>query len=260
MSLKPSRLGAKDKKIWVGNALGTYSTKSGYYVARENLAISNPLLPQRDVDWKKEVWAVHTSPKLKMFLWKTLHGALPTGQQLVHRHIPANLRCSFCGEDESITHLMFACPFAVSVWELVPFSAPFISSQVVEVRVGLAAASKLTCLPPVGLTSGPLAPWICWNLWKSRNQRVFNDRNFSAEETVLKSILDAKEWFSAHCKSDGAWRKDLQTAGLGWTFTNSNGDTSLHSAICEHVSSPLMAESLACRAALMDAKWCYLVW
>ncbi|EOA36548.1 hypothetical protein CARUB_v10011649mg [Capsella rubella] len=186
-----------------------------------------------------------------MFLWKCLHGAIPTGQQLVSRHIPANLACDLCGEPESILHLLFHCRFSIDIWALMPFVDPFPSSQVTSVREGLLAVNSRLCLPPLGLTSGPLAPWVCWNIWKTRNQRVFNSRSFSVRETLLKSILDAKEWTFG--LSGRAWRSDLKAAGLGWTVTRANGDTSLHSAVCEFVSSPLMAESLACRSVVLDA-------
>lgn len=53
-----------------------------------------------------------------------------------------------------------------------------------------------------------------------------------------------------------------KSAGLGWTFTNREGSLRINaSQIEEYVSSPLQAEVLAARAALMDAHdhgWQYL--
>jgi len=46
-------------------------------------------------------------------------------------------------------------------------------------------------------TSVPLYPWILWNIWIARNQMVFSDRVFTAEETLVKAILDAKVWSQA---------------------------------------------------------------
>lgn len=107
---------------------------------------------------------------------------------------------------------------------------------------------------------------------------MFNNRSFSAEEVLCKSIQDAKEWQDAQpgkrqvmpisvgpdlasspsgevlCRSDAAWRQDLMLAGLGWTFTfNLTGAKSLHSIASEFVSSPFMAECIAARAALTEA-------
>ncbi|XP_019097316.1 PREDICTED: uncharacterized protein LOC109131143 [Camelina sativa] len=248
LPIKPSRLGARDRQVWVGNPSGEYSTKSGYFVARsESCSIPmDPLLSS--VNYKAEVWSLHISPKVKMFLWKAIHGALATGAQLHSRGIPAEEKCSICGRPESVVHLLFHCPFAVEVWRKAPFQPFEICQVITTVKDGLVLVNNLKFIPPIGLTSGLLAPWICWSLWKSRNQRVFNSSSISGEDTLLRAILDAKEW-----TTDGAWRQSTKEAGIGWTITNHVGITSHHSAVCEHVSSPLMVEALACRADVLEA-------
>lgn len=55
--------------------------------------------------------------------------------------------------------------------------------------------------------------------------------------------------------ADATWRKDLKAAGLGWTFSPFSGDLpNRHSALCNNVSLPLMAEALAMRATLDNGK------
>lgn len=56
--------------------------------------------------------------------------------------------------------------------------------------------SKCTLLPPTGVNV-PLWPWILWNLWNSRNKLVFENKDFTAQEIINKSIKDAKEWSAA---------------------------------------------------------------
>lgn len=53
------------------------------------------------------------------------------------------------------------------------------------------------CLPPVEIAKGPLAPWIMWSLWISRNKLVFMDRAITADETLTTAITLAKEWLDA---------------------------------------------------------------
>jgi hypothetical protein len=48
----------------------------------------------------------------------------PTGHQLVHRHIPADDRCIFCGQIERVEQLLLFCPFARRVWEGVKSAFP----------------------------------------------------------------------------------------------------------------------------------------
>lgn len=134
---------------------------------------------------------------------------------------------------------MFQCPYANQVWNLALLQDELNYNQIAGLRAGFLRTSKLKVLLLTGLSSTPLFPWLCWNLWKVRNQKMFNNMSFSAEEVLCKSIQDAKEWQDAQpgktqvmpisvrpdlvsfpsgevlCRSDAAWRQDLMLVGLG---------------------------------------------
>lgn len=105
----------------------------------------------------------------------------------------------------------------------------------------------------MGLYQGPLYRWICWNLWLSRNQRVFNSRRFSEKETILKATRDAIDWQAAQAAlalkstkpsgsrissfvedvdlssvvtihTDAAWKKETKTTGIGWNLKYPNAE------------------------------------
>ncbi|KAG7563623.1 Reverse transcriptase zinc-binding domain [Arabidopsis suecica] len=280
LAIKPSRLGASDKRVWLASSDGLYTTKSGYAIAREEMSSLDHHKDSGGCDWIKEVWGIKSSPKVKHFLWKALAGAIPTGLQLVSRGMQVDSRCIRCNEPESVCHLLFNCPFAKQVWKLAPLVSLEEMPAVNEVHKGLSWLREKKCLPPTGLSKGPLYTWICWNLWLARNQKVFSNRVFSEAETLLKAVLDAKEWqeaqgeattsggirgfppqgissvvpFSSSVKSDAAWNQNSRTAGISWIFSSQVLTLpQRHSAICEHVSSPLMAECLAIRSALLSA-------
>lgn len=271
LCLKPSQTGAPDKLIWLGNISVVYTTKSGYHQALELIAPAPPA-PPTSVDWKKSIWNLHTSPKLKLFLWKIFQGALPVGESLAARHMGPPQKCSRCNADESINHLFFHCDFAHNVWKLAPFSNCVDSRGLLDLSTVWTGLCNLTCLPPTGISLGPLAPWILWSLWLARNNRTFNNRDSTAEEVITKATAASSEWLqeqvktptpktnlsaqpsfgpptSATLHTDGAWRADLHLAGLGWTLKQGHHSTS-HMAHCYYVSSPLMAEGLAVREAL----------
>ncbi|CAH2046562.1 unnamed protein product [Thlaspi arvense] len=90
-----------------------------------------------------------------------------------------------------------------------------------------------------------------------RNSLEFLDQDFSISDLISKAIGDAKEWIDAQttiiapprksfripspenqdiiiCRSDAAWRQDINAAGLGWSF-----------AINLACLFPLLAEALA---------------
>ncbi|KAG5395350.1 hypothetical protein IGI04_025313 [Brassica rapa subsp. trilocularis] len=139
---------------------------------------------------------------------------------------------------------------------------------------------KVVCLPPSG-SSINILPWVCWSLWLSKNQLLFEAKGSTPEEVALKSLTYAREWISAQthqkpdqalarrvqtntqearripnlirCQTDASWQKDTRRAGLGWIFYNGNESILRGSEAQDFVGSPLIAETLACRSSLRHA-------
>ena len=275
LATKPSRSGGIDERVWLGTKDGSYSTKSGYQEALLDTSRRFPAPLKPNFNWFEQVWHLKCSPKIKIFLWKALNGALPSGSQLAVRISGLDPACVRCKEPESIAHILFNCHFARRVWLLAPLEGLNTIPVFTDVSVGLAWFRKKKNLPPEGLGHCDLFPWICWVLWTTRNKQIFNHTPFSEKETILKAIQDAREWQSAQdpspqksssfpskraspepppstlvIHSDAAWQGSSQRAGLGWTFSMMGNTFRRNTARCEHVSSPLVAEALAVRSAL----------
>ncbi|KAL1220553.1 putative mitochondrial protein [Cardamine amara subsp. amara] len=241
LSLKPSKKRGQDKLIWLSNASGKYTTKMGYFAARETKENPEHPPPEMDMQWNKEILSSNTAPKIKRFIWKAVKGALPVGEHLATRQINIDPKCKRCGEVESTMHLLFQCEFAQQVWSETPLWRPINFSVTQSVQEAWHLARKALCLPSTGIEGELLAPWICWNLWKARNNAVFNERRYTTTKTVVKAIVDCKEWASAQrteakrnrkmqiprskqvegaitCRSDAAWKANIKTEGLGWSF------------------------------------------
>lgn len=138
---------------------------------------------------------------------------------------------------------------------------------------------KAKYLPPSGVGKGPLAPWLCWNIWLSRNNKVFSDKEVTVLEVVSKTIREAREWqngqvnktkvptinqnvqglcgetsMSYKCQTNAAWLEESKMGGFGWTLWNQRQDSTLHfSQVSNFVKSPLLAEGMAIRAAVSHA-------
>ncbi|XP_010489824.1 PREDICTED: uncharacterized protein LOC104767503 [Camelina sativa] len=126
-SIKPVR-DHKDYHVWKHNKSGEYSVKSGYWLA--SLSINSQAL--KDVEaqpslngLKAEVWSIQTAPKIKIFLWKVLSGALPVANLLRRRGIEGDELCRVCGEaEETINHILFTCTYARQIWALSDYPSP----------------------------------------------------------------------------------------------------------------------------------------
>ncbi|CAL8990467.1 unnamed protein product [Prunus brigantina] len=63
------------------------------------------------------IWNCQTLPKIKIFLWRSVNGFLPTFEILFKRKLCQSPICPFCKEQpESIEHTLFLCPWAAKVW------------------------------------------------------------------------------------------------------------------------------------------------
>lgn len=270
--LKPSCKGTPDKLVWLGTKTGCYTTKSGYYAAVNDDENKGFGQIEGDFSWKKNVWNQSCAPKIKVFAWKILKGALPVGVRLLERHIVADHHCKRCGAPESIIHLFFQCRFAQQVWRLAPFTTELDSSGMIYLGENWTALCEKQCLPPAGIVSGPLFLWVLWALWKARNRMVFDGYSGSPEHTLSTAIVLAHEWSIEHMKKEtipgktkapleiaalldsltvrsAAWANQQEAAGLGWAIFSTQGIQHFMKRE-EWVNSALMAEGIAMREAI----------
>lgn len=77
LRIKPSSLRVPDELAWLKNPSGEYSTRSGYRSLKDESPRTAPLDATASTDWIASVWNIKTSEKIKIFFWKSLHGALP---------------------------------------------------------------------------------------------------------------------------------------------------------------------------------------
>lgn len=278
--MRPSSLGAPDKVIWVPTKTGDYSTKSGYYAAVELDRPRNLTNPAQNFNWIKNIWSLKTAPKIQVFLWKVMQGSLPLEAALYRQGIVANsVSCPRCGEEETAAHLFLHCSFTKRAWELLPLKCSIDPSDFDSLSMALARTTGLVCLPPTGNII-ELFPWLCWCLWTARNSLVFENFDLSPRDIVVKTIRLAKEWQEAQltdlkhnsslpstgsninspletitCHTDASWLAQTKVAGCGWCFTDSTGKRLRQGTLTEtHIASPLMAEAVAVREAILHAK------
>ncbi|XP_048599870.1 uncharacterized protein LOC125579984 [Brassica napus] len=277
--LQPSLSKTEDIYIWQPLPSGTYSTRSGYYVA--SMRKNDQTLPhQGPFDWIKDVWSAPCSPKMRIFIWSVIQRALPFGEQLQKRGIRDDALCHKCKGIESAMHTFFHCPFAQKVWNLIPLKHVVHLATGSSFRDATVAFRQAICLPPTGVSNNIL-PWICWAIWTARNLAIFENRTLSPMEVAAKGIRLAREWNMAQDKekatnntlprlhrtprapivpakltigkSDAAFDSRLYRAGFAWNFTDLAGSMiNQGSRTQDFIGSPLIAEALALRSAILS--------
>ncbi|KAM2407139.1 hypothetical protein ACFX1X_026359 [Malus domestica] len=110
-----------DKLVWPYEKKGTYLVKSSYHWAltRNQSQRSLNLHTSATIPstlWKI-VWNLEIPPKLKCFMWKTLHAAIATMANLYQRRSSPSPLCLLCkSHEESSEHLFLQCPWVEVVW------------------------------------------------------------------------------------------------------------------------------------------------
>lgn len=189
----PSSLNAEDRFCWQRTKSGIYSVRSGYYAMIDE---SPPAVIHHAFNWHKNVWSVKTTPKINLFLWRLVQGALPLGANLQARGLTANTNCPHCNAPETALHLILHCPYAQQVWELAPFKSTTVLVNSDSIQHALNLAPTLVCLPPKGITT-ELFSWLCWNLWTARNRLIFENRGTSHAAVVTNALVNVREWNQA---------------------------------------------------------------
>jgi hypothetical protein len=101
----------------------TFSVRSAYYIEwehqfgsktrRNDGQSSSRINPVWDILWKLNV-----PRKVKIFLWRSLHGVLPGMAILASRHIKVPPGCPICNlGPEDIKHILFTCVQAKDLWK-----------------------------------------------------------------------------------------------------------------------------------------------
>ena len=97
---------------------GCYSVKSRYQMLYKGDEASIPI-PDATRRFWKGIWRFQVPRKIKHFMWKACHNALPTKVNLVRQKILEVNTCQNCDRcPKSITHALWECESIQAVWTL----------------------------------------------------------------------------------------------------------------------------------------------
>ncbi|KAM3369843.1 hypothetical protein ACQJBY_017611 [Aegilops geniculata] len=186
---------------------------------------------------------------MKIVLWRFVHDCLPTGFQLVRRHIPADDGCFFCNRTERVEHLFLLCPFARSVWKGVKeeFSVRLCRKDMVNGRQWmfdfLAHASKL---------QATIVAITLWHIWEARNEHCSKPKPSPRRESSSSTLIWTPPPAGVVAVNvDAALFPSIRRMGMGFVTRNHLGKCMFAgNEQLQGFSEPELAEALAIRRAL----------
>ncbi|KAL0312261.1 UNVERIFIED_CONTAM: hypothetical protein Sradi_5625400 [Sesamum radiatum] len=172
----PSR-DTRDELIWHYDIKGKFSVRSAYRVAAE-------LRQEGGCSWQEWnwnfIWNSKVVPKVAMFVWRCTRDALPTTNNLKRRGAAVEEGCGRCDEKKEDTlHVLNHCTFARLVWALSGIQWSSIARPGKNVEEWFRGVHK-----ELGGIDWVFFLTLCWAIWGSRNQYLFEGRNMEAQEVV----------------------------------------------------------------------------
>ena len=109
---KDKKGGKNLRKIW------NHKNKTVKHIGQTKWEIE--LLTPDNINWKALFTMgekCKTNIRSKYFQYQVLHRTIMTNRKLLQFNLRDNANCDFCGEIESITHLLYKCEHVKQVWE-----------------------------------------------------------------------------------------------------------------------------------------------
>ncbi|KAF4348261.1 hypothetical protein G4B88_002662, partial [Cannabis sativa] len=207
----------EDSWMWHYTVDGSYSIKSGYYVASQfNLSATSPSKDKFSIWWKKNLEAPFTKQSVKL----GFHEILPTSKGLQKRSILPHSNCLTCGfSNESNGHAVFWCRGFRKVWKLLNFSFLKNFSLETSFQQTILLASEV-----LSQVEFELFLVVAWYVWSERTQIVHGQEQFSPT-VVVSRIHKLHAEFSASRKNINIQRGNTctSTSSIGAIIRNNTG-------------------------------------
>lgn len=149
------------------------------------------------------LWKTKILLKVKVFGWRLIWDRLVTWNNIVRRGIISNPHenvCVFCFNfDEDIHHVFVTCPQIKLVWENILVWVGFSWIHEETCSNHLLAWFVRMCGICSKKYSGIIWLAICWCIWWSRNQIIFNNE-IGDPNVIVERIIIFSRWLSFRSK------------------------------------------------------------
>lgn len=248
-----------DYYTWAFSNHGAYTVKTGFNVLVKAKSKPVNMIPPREqaqISLKKRVWKIPTLPKIRMFLWRVISGAVAVAERLNSRGLNVETRCKLCnGGSESINHVLFQCSMATQIWRdaAIVIHPDALSLQLEDNLKYIFDAMEDTRIAQV---SRRKIPWVLWLIWKNRNSIIYGKTQRSIGQLLSDVEDEVEQWFTVNkpttqeqqvsnralhcdrwlppepefmkCNLHANWRNAHLHSGLAWITRDHQGNVAHH--------------------------------
>ena len=181
---------------WNFTKKGIFSVRSAYFVEWDH-QYGNKLRHTNGMGrttvnpiWAR-IWKLACPAKVKIFIWRTLHGTIPCRVNLANRHVKVSPKCPACSSGpEDTKHLLFLCDRAKEVWRRLGMDDIIDRACKID-YAGEAILEYLLSLPDQELcimgtrNVRDMIAISAWYLWWERRKLVHNETTQNAQQISM---------------------------------------------------------------------------
>ncbi|KAF4360702.1 hypothetical protein F8388_016489 [Cannabis sativa] len=184
-SLPISKFLKADSWMWHYTADGTYSVKSGYFVASQLDQFDPSPSKSWFAVWWKVFWKTSLPKKVLIFAWRGFHDALPTYVGLQKRKVVDHTNCPICGFSvDSNSHVVFLCRGFKKNWKELRVTMLNNLSMDISFKQIVLKASEI-----LSRSDYELFLIAAWYIWSERNQ-IIHGRKANPSDVVVSQIFN----------------------------------------------------------------------
>jgi hypothetical protein len=173
-----------DALVWCYESPGVFSSHSCYNIISYR-GVKHVYIPT--------IWEIVVPPRIHLFLWLLSYNKLSTVDNLNKKCLDKNTICCFCGEPESISHLLFECVVAKVVWSYIREVLGIeIEADYLSVAAKWLQKEKIYCVNAISA--------VLRGIWLIRNDMLFNKQVWSSMTVVLRKIMKILGDWKIICK------------------------------------------------------------
>jgi hypothetical protein len=186
---------APDDITWTFGGKNFYTAKSAYLLQ---------FIGAVTTEHKKLIWQGWAPARCKFFMWTLMLDRVLTADKLMLRGWENEYFCPLCRRNlETTTHLYAECPYSRNVWSSI---ATTFNQNALHPASWSNANNNFQCWYRSLLGEQtkerrkiifPLVNLVCWELWKERNQRIFEKKDRSANAMITKILEEIDVWRTA---------------------------------------------------------------
>lgn len=179
------RQGIPDKIMYTWAANGEFSVKKAYQMLDTLQPLERYVVSDLEKAVWKEIWKIKgIAPRVRIFFWKIVKGALPTSHALAKRIPTISSQSKICLNPlEDAFHAIFYCPHARATWFMSPLGLR--TSDVTHNRMVDTLFELWSRFDNVQIA---LFMVLAWNIWKARCKEFFLEKK-SVPENTLNTVM-----------------------------------------------------------------------